>query len=43
MSAAQLQVELNALLGELEVIYLCPQDRRALVDRIQSMMPDLAE
>ena len=24
MSAAQLQVELNALLGELEVIDLCP-------------------
>ncbi|MGK4476354.1 hypothetical protein [Aeromonas molluscorum] len=43
MSAAQLQVELNALLGELEVIDLCPQDRMALVDRIQSMMPDLAE
>ena len=43
MSAAQLQVELNALLGELEVIYLCPQDRRALVDRILRMMPDLAK
>lgn len=43
MSAAQLQAELTALLGELEVIDLCPEERRALVDRIQSMMPDLAE
>ncbi len=43
MSAAQLQVELNALLGELEVIDLCPQERRALVDRILRLIPDLAE
>ena len=43
MSAAQLQVELNALLGELEAIDLCPQARRALVDRIQRMMPDKAD
>ena len=43
MSAAQLQVELNALLGELEVIGLCPQERRALVDRILRMMPDKAD
>lgn len=43
MSAAQLQVELNALLGEFEVIDLCPQERRALVDRIQRMMPDKAD
>lgn len=43
MSAAQLQVELNALQGELEVIDLCHQERRALVDRIQRMMPDKAD
>ncbi len=43
MSAAQLQVELNALLGELEVIDLCPQERRALGDRILRLIPDLAE
>lgn len=43
MSAAQLQGELNALLGELEVIDLCPQERRALVDRILRLIPDLAE
>ncbi len=43
MSAAQLQDELNALLGELEVIDLCPQERRALVDRILRLIPDLAE
>ncbi|WP_276606985.1 hypothetical protein [Aeromonas hydrophila] len=43
MSTAQLQDELNALLGELDIIDLCPQERRALVDRIQLMMPDLAE
>ncbi len=43
MSAAQLQDELNALLGELEVIDLCPQERRALVDRIQRIMHDRAE
>lgn len=43
MSAAQLQVELNALLGELEVLDLCPLERRALVDRIKRMMPDKAD
>lgn len=43
MNAAQLQDELNALLGELEVIDLCPQERRALVDRIQRIMPERAE
>ncbi|MCV9380511.1 hypothetical protein ACHMWL_15820 [Aeromonas caviae] len=43
MSASQLQAELTALLGELEVIDLCPQERRALVDRIQRMMPDKAD
>ncbi len=43
MSAAQLQVELTALLSELEVIDLCPQERRSLTDRIQRMIPEQAE
>jgi hypothetical protein len=43
MSAAQLQAELIALLGELECIDLSAQDRQSLTDRIQRMMPDQAE
>ena len=39
MSAAQLQAELTALLGELESIDLMPEDRFGLTQRIQRMMP----
>ncbi|WP_282960542.1 hypothetical protein [Aeromonas popoffii] len=39
----KLQIELIALLGELECIDLSGQERRSLTDRIQRMMPDQAE
>jgi len=39
MSAAQLQAELTALLGELESIDLSPEERFGLTRRIQRMMP----
>ena len=39
MSAAQLQAELTALLGELESIDLMPEERFWLTQRIQRMMP----
>lgn len=39
MSAAQLQAELTALLGELDSIDLMPEDRFGLTQRIQRMMP----
>ena len=39
MSAAQLQAELTALLGDLESIDLMPEDRFGLTQRIQRMMP----
>lgn len=39
MSAAQLQAELTALLGDLESIDLMPEERFGLTQRIQRMMP----
>ena len=39
MSAAQLQAELTAPLGELESIDLMPEERFGLTQRIQRMMP----
>lgn len=43
MSAAQLQAELTALLGDLDRVDLAPEELRAITARIYRMMPDKPE